>query len=778
MIRRQSTRPEAAQRWLAENGLQDVPTENRLDVRMESDRAVITLSGSIGKSWWDDSGITAKEFDNELNAIPAGKKILLRVNSEGGSIKEGLGIYDSIAARRDDITARNIGYALSIASVFPLAAARVESPDHAIWMSHEGWMSASGNKRDMRKNAEMLETHDKVMAGIYAKRTGKSPDYWHAKMEAETWFTGAEAIESGLADASGDDEAEPAASERRPIFAEYLAACKNIPSNIFNSLCPSLIQGEANRAQLDKLAAIFGQAINPLSAAQTGGQHRNTQPTGTNMKKTIVALLIAAGIEASESETDAQLQTKLEQLQASKLQKDSSAGNLEEMKALRAEMALFRRTQMENRLNTYVDTQRCTKAEAKIFLATALLGAEQEKEVFAALDERAPAGSNGGDHAGVFIEMTEASGPVTNQNGVQGSNIIPELDNIFTAHKEPAGANAEQKAIVAAARYQAMKAEWPRLLKAAFRKDNGQVMAANTFSATVTTNFLIAGAIQKLSGRFAAANLFARDAEQDPFKPLAAGIRKFNTTATDGTQVQSNPTDFEALGAGGDSTIDAITITPTQQVSGGHLTNAQLQSGFRVADIIEKKLIDLAAKVTQVLTAPITVANFTTNAALVSAPAAFSFSDLATLQGQLKKTLVKNLILDGEYLARISNTPGFFQTAGNVGTSTGSGSGAWRAFGWDNIALNTDWSGAGANVRGFACGQDAIGFISGLPLTPPEGIPGNIANVGTVMLPDVNIGIQTWAWWSNITRTYHFTFDLIIGATLVDELQGVLVKSA
>lgn len=745
--------------------------QNKLEIRNEasSDAAELILVGAIGKSWWDDSGITEKEVRDALKSVPSGRKINARINSEGGSVQEGLGIYNAFKERRADITAHITGYALSIASVFPLGAGRVVSPKSAIWMMHKAWSWNQGNADDMRQAAEMLDAHDETLVDIYAAETGKSKEEIRRAMESETWVKGADAVNWGLADETDAEEETAAAAAYRPLDQKFLDRCKNLSPAILNALRPAE-PGMTSRVELAALQKT-------LSAAQTGGQH-NTQTTGNNMKKTIVALLIAAGIEASESETDAQLQTKLEQLQASKLQKDSSAGNLEEMKALRQEMAAFRRTQMENRLNTYVDTQRCTKAEAKIFLATALLGAEQEKEVFAALDERAPAGSNGGDHAGVFIEMAEASAPVTNQNGVQGSKIIPELDNIFTAHKEPAGANAEQKALVAAARYQAMKAEWPRLLKAAFRKDNGQVMAANTFSATVTTNFLIAGAIQKLSGRFAAANLFARDAEQDPFKPLAAGIRKFNTTATDGTQVQSNPTDFEALGAGGDSTIDAITITPTQQVSGGHLTNAQLQSGFRVADIIEKKLIDLAAKVTQVLTAPITVANFTTNAALVSAPAAFSFSDLATLQGQLKKTLVKNLILDGEYLARISNTPGFFQPAGNVGTSTGSGSGAWRAFGWDNIALNTDWSGAGANVRGFACGQDAIGFISGLPLTPPEGIPGNIANVGTVMLPDVNIGIQTWAWWSNITRTYHFTFDLIIGATLVDELQGVLVKSA
>jgi hypothetical protein len=193
-----------------------------------------------------------------------------------------------------------------------------------------------------------------------------------------------------------------------------------------------------------------------------------------------------------------------------------------------------------------------------------------------------------------------------------------------------------------------------------------------------------------------------------------------------------------------------------------------------VADIIEAKLIDLAAKITQVFTAPLTVANIVTNAPLVSAPAAFGFSELADLQGTLKKSNVKNLLLDGEYLARIANTPGFFQTAGTVGGDAG----AWSKFGWDNIALNTDWSGAGANVRGCALAPSVIGIISGLPLNPPEGIPGNIVQMGSAQLPDVQKAIATYVWFSAQARTLFFTFDMIAGATLIDETAGRLIKSA
>ncbi len=740
---RQSSRPKEATEALQRMGVQDVSLENRLEVRASGDEHEIILIGAVGKSWWDDSGITEQEVRDALKSIPKGKPITITVNSEGGSVKEGLGIYNAIKDRNSDIKVRIAGYALSIASVFPLAAKKslggrgVVSPDAAIWMEHQAWTWASGNADDMRQTADMLETHDETLIDIYAAASGQSKEYHRTRMQKETWTKGSAAVDAGLADEAETEDKTQASY--RALHPDYLARCKNLSGEILNALSAAPKQGAA--------------------------KPQTQQKANTMEKKLIVALLVKHGIEAKDTETEDELQAKLDKVLTAKLQKDSSAENLNDIAAMRKELAGIKNQRIEDKINAYVDQNRCTKAEAKIFLASAITSAEAEKEVFAALEER-QAADVGGASAGIFIEGSDSVPALpTNKNGVQGSKVIAELDNIFASHKDNES------------RYNAMKAEFPRLLRAASRRDGG-VQAANTFSATVTTNFLIAGAIQKLSGRFAAANLFARDAEQDPYKPLAVGIRKFNSTATDGSQVQTNPTDFEGLGAGGESTIDPITITPALLVSGGHLTHGQLQSGFRVADIIEKKLIDLAAKVTQTLTAPITVANFVTNTPQTSAPAAFSFSDLAALQGILKKTSVKNLILDGEYISRIANTPGFFQAAGTVGGAANGATAAWRAFGWDNIALNTDWSAAGANVRGFACGQDAIGFISGLPIAPPEGIPGNIVQMGVVNLPDVNISIATYAWYNSGTRTFQFTFDVILGASLVDELQGVLIKSA
>jgi ATP-dependent Clp protease protease subunit len=753
-IVRQSKRPQEAVDALKQMGVQDISLENRLEVHAKGDEHEIVLIGAVGGSWWDESGITEKEFRDALKAIPNGKPITVTVNSEGGSVKEGLGIYNAIKSRNGDIRVRIEGYALSIASVFPLAAKKslggrgVISPKAAIWMQHKAWSWAAGNADEMRKQADCLDAHDETLIDIYAAATGKPKDEIRSIMEKETWTKGSDAVAAGLADETDEDNAQ---ASYRPLRPDFVSRCKNLSPEILN--CISAKTGRA-----------------------AGNNNQPTNQEHTMNKSVIVALLTTHGIVNSTTkkpftveDSDADIEAGLKAL-AAKPGLDSVA----RMEAIEAKLEMAETRRITDKISTFVDAQKITKAEVPIFVAASRA---DEAGTIAILEAKETQGI-GGESAGAHV-ITIEYGPTLSANGVQGSKILPELENIFASTKTIAvAANDEHKTpLQAMARYDALKREFPRLLKAAFAKDRGQVNAGNTFSATITTNFLILGVIVKLYNRFAAANLFTLDAEQDPYKPLAPGIRKFNTTTTDGTKVGKNVTNFQTLAGGTagnpDSVIDPITITPDQYTAAGYITNAQLNSGFRIADIIEAKLIDLADKITQVFTAPITVANFVTNAPVISAPAAFGFSDLATLQGILKKTTVKNLLLDGEYIARVANQPGFFQMAGTVGGSAA----AWRAYGWDNVALNTEWAGAGANVRGFGCGKNAIGIISGLPLNPPEGIPGNIVQTGVAQLPDVQKAIATYVWFDPSTRTLYFSFDMIAGATLIDETQGVLVKS-
>jgi hypothetical protein len=102
---------------------------------------------------------------------------------------------------------------------------------------------------------------------------------------------------------------------------------------------------------------------------------------------------------------------------------------------------------------------------------------------------------------------------------------------------------------------------------------------------------------------------------------------------------------------------------------------------------------------------------------------------------------------------------------------------AWAEFGWDNIALNTNWTGAGANVRGFYCNPQAVGAVAGLPLVPPT-IPGATLQENSTVIPGPDISIADYTWFSLQGRTMWCSFDLMFGASLIDGTAGGLITSA
>jgi hypothetical protein len=254
----------------------------------------------------------------------------------------------------------------------------------------------------------------------------------------------------------------------------------------------------------------------------------------------------------------------------------------------------------------------------------------------------------------------------------------------------------------------------------------------------------------------------------DPYKPLASGVMKFNTTVQDGSTTLTNATNFEQ----GDSEVDPVTVAVAQYTEPFHITNGHFNSGFRMEDLLDAKLASLGSKISQVIGNYLKTANFATLAPIISAPGAFGFSDMAIAWGELKKATTKNIMLDGEYLARIINNPAFLQAVPVI-----PGAGWKNVIGWDYVALHTEYSAAGANVRGFAGDKQALGIITGLPLVDSPSIPGGILAQATGMLPGVNVAIAVYAWFNTSTRTYWGSFDLMFGANVLDGTAGALIAS-
>lgn len=168
-----------------------------------AEKATIYIYDEIG-GW----GITASQFVAELNQIKAGA-IDLRINSPGGSVFEGVTIYNALR-RHDAVVDTYIdGVAASIASVVALAGARVHIAENAFYMIHEPFALTVGTAEEMRKTADTLDQVSKAtIIAAYRKKTGKSDDEITAWMAAETWFSAEEALAAGFADVVESDDSE------------------------------------------------------------------------------------------------------------------------------------------------------------------------------------------------------------------------------------------------------------------------------------------------------------------------------------------------------------------------------------------------------------------------------------------------------------------------------------------------------------------------------------------------------------------------------------------
>lgn len=171
----------------------------------DPDTTSVLIYGDIGANWWDDESIDAKSFTETLAAINSAN-LVIRVNSIGGSVADGLAIYNAIKRH----PAKSIAYvdavAYSIASLIPMAADEVVMAENALMMLHAPWTYTAGNAKELRLAADVLDTYAKAMASSYVTKSGKSEAEILTLLTdgVDHYYTAAEAVAEGFADRVGD----------------------------------------------------------------------------------------------------------------------------------------------------------------------------------------------------------------------------------------------------------------------------------------------------------------------------------------------------------------------------------------------------------------------------------------------------------------------------------------------------------------------------------------------------------------------------------------------
>jgi len=173
-------------------------------------------------------GVSAEDFVKDFKNIEG--DVVIRVNSPGGSVFDGIAMYNTIKEHKGKVTVKIDGLAASAASFIPLAADEVHINDGAFIMIHEAWTVCCGNADDFVKEAALLEKIDGEIAGFYATRTGKTEGEIREYLSDETWFTATEALEFGLVDKIIERKEK---SEAQNLFD--LSVYGKVPEQLFES---------------------------------------------------------------------------------------------------------------------------------------------------------------------------------------------------------------------------------------------------------------------------------------------------------------------------------------------------------------------------------------------------------------------------------------------------------------------------------------------------------------------------------------------------------------
>lgn len=140
------------------------------------------------------------EAQDVINAVPEDiEEINIHINSPGGSVFEGIAIFNFLKTHKAKKNVFVDGLAASMGSILAMVGDEITIYDNAFFMIHDPWVMMSGNADELVKEAEFLRKIEATMAAIYAEKTGLEEAEILELMHAETWFTGEEAKEKGFA---------------------------------------------------------------------------------------------------------------------------------------------------------------------------------------------------------------------------------------------------------------------------------------------------------------------------------------------------------------------------------------------------------------------------------------------------------------------------------------------------------------------------------------------------------------------------------------------------
>ena len=137
-----------------------------------------------------------------LDSTDPGKDVSIYINSPGGSVYAGLGIYDTMQYISSDVSTICTGMAASMAAVLLVAGAQGKrfALRHSRVMIHQPMGGAQGQASDIEITAREIQKLKKELYTIIADHSGQPFEKVERDSDRDYWMTSQEAKEYGMID--------------------------------------------------------------------------------------------------------------------------------------------------------------------------------------------------------------------------------------------------------------------------------------------------------------------------------------------------------------------------------------------------------------------------------------------------------------------------------------------------------------------------------------------------------------------------------------------------
>jgi len=217
------------------------------------DENTIDIEGVVG---WDVTALGVKRALRNLGDV---EEFNVLINSPGGYIDEGFGIYTAIKNHSARVNVHIVGMAASMGSVIAMAGDTVTIEETGMFMIHPPSSIVWGSAEDMRNEAQVLDKYESRIVKAYGRRDlNLSDEELAADIAASTYYTAEEALSAGFVDEVTDGENLSENSTTNALEWFRVARYKNVPEALQKKIKPNKAK---TNALLQKLTKTDGSAV-------------------------------------------------------------------------------------------------------------------------------------------------------------------------------------------------------------------------------------------------------------------------------------------------------------------------------------------------------------------------------------------------------------------------------------------------------------------------------------------------------------------------------------